>query len=378
MYKRVLEDKIKEKFFQGKIIIIVGARQTGKTTLSLKLLDEFKGNAKIFNGDNPTDRDLLNNRDINFLKNIIGEAKIILIDEGQKIETIGQTLKLLVDFFKNQKQIIVTGSSSFNLLDKTQEPLTGRKFVFNLYPLALSEIYFPGGMADFLKEKEALLIYGSYPEVVSKPSFSEKQELLQEISSSYLYKDILEFQKIKSHDILVRLLKALALQIGSEVSYTELANVSGIDKKTVERYIDILEKNYILFRLPPYAKNKRKIISKLRKIYFWDVGIRNAVINNFNLFSSRNDVGALWENFVVAERLKYQAYNKISSENYFWRTYDGAEIDFVEDRNGKLYGYEIKWKMADSGRIKIPIRWKDYHNSNLEIIGPENIKGFIL
>lgn len=377
MYKRFLEGKIKEKFFKGKIIIIVGARQTGKTTLSLKIISEFGKAVRILNGDNPTDRELLNNRDFNFLKNIVGEAKIIFIDEGQKIETIGQTLKLLVDNFKEKKQIIVTGSSAFNLLDKTQEPLTGRKFVFNLYPLTLPEIYPNNGMIDFLKELEILLIYGNYPEVVSKTSFGEKQETLTEITSSYLYKDILEFQKIKSSDILAKLLKALAFQIGSEVSYTELANISGIDKKTVERYVDILEKNYILFRISPYAKNKRKVISKLRKIYFWDVGIRNAIINNFNLLSSRDDAGPLWENFVVAERLKYQSYHNILSENYFWKTYDGAEIDLVEERESKLHGYEIKWG-AGKRKTKTPLRWREEYEGSFEVINPENVKGFIL
>ena len=377
MYRRLLENKIKDKFFKGKIIIIVGARQTGKTTLSLEVTKEFREGARILNGDNPTDRDLLNDRDFNFLKNIIGEAKVVLIDEGQKVETIGQTLKLLVDNFKTDKQIIVTGSSAFNLLDKTQEPLTGRKIVFNLYPLALSEIYPPGGAIDFLKEKEILLIYGNYPEVVSMSSFIEKQEALTEITSSYLYKDILEFQKIKSPDLLTKLLKALALQIGSEVSYTELANICGTDKRTVEKYIDILEKNYILFRLPPYARNKRKIISKLKKIYFWDVGIRNAVINNFNLLSSRDDAGGLWENYVVAERLKYQSYNRIISENFFWKTYDGAEIDLIEESGGRIAGYEIKWGSVKRKK-RIPKRWAQEHpDSSFAIINPENIKGFI-
>lgn len=378
MFKRILEPIIKKEFFSGKIIIIVGARQTGKTTLVLEILKNFDLKAKIFNGDDPTDRDLLSNRDLNFLKNLVDESKIIFIDEGQKIETIGQTLKLLIDNFKNQKQIIVTGSSAFNLLEKTQEPLTGRKFVFNLYPMSVQELYQDSGMVDYLKGVEPLLIFGSYPEVVFKTSFEEKKKILKEISSSYLYKDILEFQNIKSPDVLVKLLKALALQIGSEVSYTELANIVGINKGTVERYIDILEKNYIIFRFSPYAKNKRKIISKLKKIYFWDVGIRNAVIDSFNPLSSRNDVGQLWENFVIAERLKYQAYNKISSENYFWRTYDGAEIDLVEERDGKIYAYEIKWS-KDQKAVKVPGKWKAEHpSSDFNVINPERIRGFIL
>lgn len=377
MFKRILEAQIKKDFFSGKIIIVVGARQTGKTTLVLESTKELGSNVKIFNGDNPTDRDSLSNRDFDFLKNLVGDSKIIFIDEGQKIETIGQTLKLMVDNFKDQKQIIVTGSSAFNLLEKTQEPLTGRKFVFNLFAVSVEEMY-KNDLLGFLKGIESLLIFGSYPEVASKISFEEKQRILKEISSSYLYKDILEFQNVKSPDVLVKLLKALALQIGSEVSYTELANVVGINKGTVERYIDILEKNYIIFRLSAYAKNKRKIISKLKKIYFWDVGIRNAVIDSFNPLSSRNDVGQLWENFVIAERLKYQTYNKISSENYFWRTYDGAEIDLVEERNGKIYAFEIKWSKKQRV-VKAPERWKtEYPESDFSVINPEKINGFIL
>jgi predicted AAA+ superfamily ATPase len=375
MFKRILETQIKKDFFSGKIIVLVGARQTGKTTLSLELIKDSAGSVKFFNGDNPTDRDSLSNRDFDFLKNLIGDAKIIFIDEGQKIETIGQTLKLMVDNFKNQKQIIVTGSSAFNLLEKTQEPLTGRKFVFNLFPISLPEMY-KDDLLGFLKGVESLLIYGSYPEVVSKTSFEEKEKILKEISSSYLYKDILEFQRIKSSDTLVKLLRALALQVGSEVSYTELANIVGINRVTLERYVDILEKNYIIFRLSPYAKNKRKIISKQRKIYFWDVGVRNAVIDNFSFLLSRNDVGALWENYAIAERLKYQAYNNISSQNYFWKTYSGAEIDLIEDRGGKIFAYEMKWN-KNQKNINPPARWKEENpDSEFKIINPENINKF--
>ena len=374
MYKRILEDKIKEKFFKGKAIIIVGARQTGKTTLSLKIVDEFR--TKKFNCDNPTDRDLLSNRDLEFLKSLVGDAKVVLIDEGQKVENLGQTLKLLVDHYKKEKQIIVTGSSSFNILDKTEEPLTGRKFVFNLFPLSIEEIYPDKDVSLIMKELETYLVYGSYPEVQVKTRMEEKQEVIHEISESYLYKDVFEFQKIKKSTTLDNLLRALALQIGGEVSYTELSNIVGIDKKTVENYIDILEKNYIIFRLYPYAQNKRKVISKLKKVYFWDLGIRNLIINNFNFLNFRNDVGALWENFCILERLKYQSYHKIYSNNYFWRTYEGAEMDLIEERGGKLYAYEFKW--SDKKKIKEPLFLKDYKESSFSLISPKNLKGFII
>ncbi|MBI3626541.1 ATP-binding protein [Candidatus Uhrbacteria bacterium] len=321
----------------------MGARQTGKTTLAQKLLAEQPGRiARNFNCDNATDRDLLAGQDLGFLIKLIGDASIIFIDEAQKVKGIGEVVKLLVDHFKSQKQIIVSGSSSLNLLDATQEPLTGRKFVYHLYPLSLEEIFPDKNQLEIQKELATLLIYGAYPEVVSAKSFEHKRELLNELSSSYIYKDILEFQLVKNPEHLRKLLKALAIQIGSQVSYTELSRLVGIDQKTIERYIDLMEKSFLIFRLPPLSRNKRKEISKLNKIYFYDLGIRNAVINNFNLLQDRNDLGAMWENFLVAERLKYRAYHNIAVSQYFWRTYDGTEVDLVEEESGvKLTGYEF-------------------------------------
>lgn len=378
MYKRLIKDQIIGKFFQGKIIILTGARQVGKTTLSLEIIKkfDFKNKALILNCDNPTDRELLSNKDLDFLKKVIGKAKIVFIDEGQKVETIGQTLKLLVDYYKKEKQILVTGSSSFNLLSKTQEALTGRKYVFHLFGLSLEEIFTDKNMFFVLKELENFLIFGNYPEVVQKTSFDEKREVLKEISNSSLFKDILEFQQIKNSNIISDLLKALALQIGSEVSYTELANLLRIDKNTVEKYVDLLEKSYIIFRLSPYATNKRKEISKLRKIYFYDMGIRNAIINNFNFLKDRNDAGQLWENFILLERIKFQNYHKIYANNYFWRSYDGAEVDLVEEREGKLFGYEFKWN--EKRKKKIPQLWKKYPQSYYETISPQKIDNFVM
>jgi len=374
MYNRAIKSQILEKMFKGKAIIIVGPRQVGKTTISNSLINE-SGHAKDaikFNCDNPTDRDKLNNRDFEFLDSLIGDKKIIFIDEAQKVETIGQTIKLLVDSYKEKKQIIATGSSSINLLDKTGEPLTGRKIIFKLYSLSLSELYPDKDLLKISKELETLLIYGSYPDVVNAKGAENKEEVLRELSSSYLYKDIFEFQEIKNSSVLTSLLKALALQIGSEASYNELSSIIGIDKKTVERYVDLLEKNYIIFRLPPYAKNKRRTISKMRKIYFYDLGIRNAIINNYSSFSDRADIGALWENFMIIERFKKQEYDKLYANNYFLRTYDGAEIDLIEERGGKVAGYEFKWK-SRSGSKK-----KQLAGIDCEFITPENIKGFII
>jgi len=378
MYKRLIEGQIKDRFFQGKVIILTGARQTGKTTLALKIVKNLglEDNVKIFNCDNPTDRKSLDNKDLDFLKGITGDAKVIFIDEGQKVESIGQTLKLLVDYYQNKKQILVTGSSSFNLLDKTQEALTGRKFVFNLFPLSLEEMFGGKDQLAISKNLEALLIYGNYPEIAGQVSFENKEDLLKELTSSYLYNDILEFQQIRNSAVISDLLKALAFQIGNEVSYTELAKLLGIDKNTVERYVQLLEKNYIIFRLSPYATNKRKEISKLRKVYFYDIGIRNAIINNFNFLNNRDDAGALWENFILVERIKFQNYHKIYANNYFWRTYDGAEVDLVEERNGKLFGYEFKW--SDKKRKKsAPGLWKKYRESSYKVITPGNMDDFV-
>lgn len=372
IYNRIIEENIVKSLFKGKISIIVGARQIGKTTLARKIVKKFPSKeVRFFNADNPSDRELLSDRDFEFLNRLIGKAEIIFIDEGQKVATIGQTLKLLVDEYKNKKQIIVTGSSSFNLLDKTEEPLTGRKRVFYLFPLSLEEIYPKKNMLEISKELEQHMIFGSYPEVVNEKTFDEKIKALQEIASSYLYKDVLEFQGIKKSDALIKLVKALALQVGSEVSYTELANLTGLNKKTVESYVDILEKNNIVFRLAPHATNKRKMISKLRKVYFWDTGIRNAIIGNFNFFDTRNDKGSLWKNFILVERMKFQAYRNVITTNHFLRTYDGAEIDLLEEIGGEIHGYEFKLgknKTKKEGSIG-GIKYKT--------ITPENISNFI-
>lgn len=378
MYQRILQATLREKFLQGKILIITGPRQTGKTTLVLNLLEELpREQVRIFNCDNPTDRALLANRDREFLQQLVGRALFIFIDEAQKVENIGNTLKLLVDFYGKEKQIIVTGSSSINLLDDAQEPLTGRKYVYTLFPLSLQEIYPVPDQLKLRKELEDFLLFGTYPEVVSQGSFEKKRELLEELASSSIYKDIFELQGVKSSDILVRLVKALALQIGSEVSYTELSGLVGIEKKTVERYIDLLEKSFVIFRVYPYAKNKRREISKLKKIYFYDLGIRNAVLHNFNFLENRDDVGALWENFLFVERKKYLAYRKIYANQYFWRTYDGSEVDLVEEREGKLYGYELKWGKSQS-RTRAPRTWLDYPKSSHTLITKDNLAGFAL
>ncbi len=377
--ERSIKDDIKNKFFKGKAVILVGPRQVGKTTLSEKIITEYEQsgkNIKRINCDNPTDREILLNKDLEFLMKVVGDADIVFIDEGQKVATIGQTIKLLVDHYKDKKQILVTGSSSFNLLDQTQEALTGRKYVYKLYPLSFEELYPEKDFLKISKELETHLIYGNYPDVINNPDFDGKRAVLNELSSSQLYKDILEFQEVKDSTTIRNLLKALALQIGSEVSYTELSVIVGIDKKTVERYVDLLEKSFIVFRLSPYFKNKRKEISKLRKIYFFDLGVRNTIINNFNPLDMRNDTGFLWENFLMVERMKKRAYNNIYANQYFWRTYDQKEIDLVEEYGGELHGYEFKWNTKKTS--KAPKGWlKTYKNASYEVITPDNYLEFV-
>jgi len=374
MYKRIIENKIKEQFFKGKAIFILGPRQVGKSFLSTQITDGIKNKKiKFFNCDNPSDREVLNNKNLNFLKTLVSEYEIIVIDEAQKVITIGQTLKLLVDFYKNKKQFLITGSSTINLLDNTEETMAGRKIIFKLYSLSIEEI-----IKDDLELKKNLgnlLIYGSYPEVVSSEGIDSKVLLLRELMSSYLYRDILEFQDIKNSNLIFNLLKALALQIGQEVSYNELSKLLGIDKKTVEKYIDLLEKSFVVFSLCPYYNNKRNSISKLRKIYFYDLGMRNCIINNFNDLESRNDVGQLFENFCILERLKYRDYNSIYSNQYFWRNYNGVEVDLIEDRGSELYSYEFKFNKNNSTKPKAFI--DDYKPKEFNTITKEKLKGFI-
>ena len=378
-YSRTITNIIKNNFFKGKAIVIVGSRQVGKTTLCQKIITDFKKQNKsvyTINADNPSDRDKLNNKDLEQLKPLVANYDVVFIDEGQKIETIGQTLKLLVDFYKNSKQFIVTGSSSFHLLDLSAEPLTGRKRVFYLYPLSQLEIY----GSDLLlagKNLENTLIYGSYPEVETSEGIQNKQDALREISSGVLYKDILEFQLIKNPTVLQNLLKALALQVGNEVSYNELSNLLGIDNTTVEKYIDLLEKSFVIFRLSPFFTNKRKEISKSKKIYFYDTGIRNAILQNFNSLDLRSDIGALWENFLIAERIKNNTYSQQYPRIYFWRTLNQSEIDYLEEKNLNLTAFEFKWN-SRKARQQAPKPFQSiYPNASFTTITPENYQKFI-
>ena len=370
MIKRALFQKLNEKFNKGKAIVLLGPRQVGKTTLINTCLE---GQDFLFlNGDDPEIRNLLENTGVSKLRLIIGKNTLIFIDEAQRIKDIGLIAKMIIDQFK-EVQLIVSGSSALEINQSTQEPLTGRKFEYQLFPISWEEFENHVGYLEANTQLEERLIYGMYPDVLNNRS--DAGEILKQLTTSYLYKDVLSITGIKKPELLDKLLKALALQIGSEVSYNELANLLQIDKTTVSKYIDLLEKAYIVFRLNSYSRNQRNEIKNNRKIYFYDNGIRNMIINNLNPLELRTDKGALWENFLISERIKLQQYNQLYTNNYFWRTVQKQEIDFVEETNGQVTAYEFKWN--SKGKAKIPAVFLNQYNAIGKIIEKENFREFV-
>ncbi|MCL5985505.1 MAG: ATP-binding protein, partial [Actinobacteria bacterium] len=335
--KRAIQDNIESNLFKQKVIIIYGARRVGKTTLIKEIQKKFTTISLYLNCDEPDIREALMDKTSTELKSFIGNKKLVIIDEAQRVRNIGLTLKLLVDNYPDI-QIIATGSSSFELSNQIIEPLTGRKYEYFLYPFSAIEMKKIYSTLEIDRLIEKRIIFGMYPEIVLNESDNERN--LKEIARSYLYEDALQYQSIRNPEVLEKLLQALALQIGNEVSYNELSNFVGIDKKTVQKCISILEKAFVIFRLNPFSRNLRNELKKLRKIYFFDTGIRNALINNLNLLSLRNDAGVLWENFLVAERLKNNSNNFASKNIYFWRTHQKEEIDYIEEEAGKINAFE--------------------------------------
>ena len=373
--KRLIKEKIIENIRNtNKISIIYGPRQVGKTTLSKEIVADLKLNTLSINVDQGKYIDILSSRDLVKMDSLITGYELLFIDEAQRIPNIGINLKILHDERPDLK-IIATGSSSFDLANKISEPLTGRVWSYNLFPLAFCElknIYSNFELNDLL---ESALVYGTYPEIFLAGNFKDKEDRLGEISQSYLYKDILDLQDVRKANKITSLLKLLSFQIGSEVSLQELADKLDISRETVERYIDLLEKSFIIFRLSGLSRNLRKEVSKMDKIYFYDLGIRNAVIDNFKPLQDRIDVGALWENFLIVERMKYLSYTRQKNSRYFWRTHTGAELDYIEEYGGKLFAYEMKWgkKMPN-----VPSAWREtYTNSEFKVINRDNYLEFI-
>ena len=376
MINRANNFQFKQWMFRGKVLILIGSRQVGKTTLISEISKNFAQEDVLFvNCDESDVRAVLENSSSTALKAFIGSKKLFIIDEAQRIKGIGLTLKLIADTLK-EVQVIATGSSAFDLRNKLEEPLTGRKIVIELFPISTQEMV---KHTSYLEEKRMLeqrMIYGMYPEIINNPTDAKK--LLKELSDSYLFKDILSYKDIRQPDALRKLLTALSLQVGSEVSYNEIGNLIGLDKETVERYIDLLEKSFVVFRLTSLSRNGRNELKKSRKIYFYDNGVRNAVINNFNPLSLRADVGDLWENFMISERRKTLHYNQIFANTYFWRTHTQQEIDYIEEREGKLFAYEFKW--SEKKKAKLPKLFAElYPENEFELINSKNyMENFVL
>lgn len=356
-----------------KAIIILGPRQAGKTTLITHLTARSGKNLLFWNGDETNIRIMLENPTSTRLRNLIGKHSLLVIDEAQRIENIGLCIKLITDNIPGVK-VIATGSSAFELANKINEPLTGRKWEYQLYPLSYAEMVSHHGAMEENRLLQQRLVYGYYPEVVTNAG--DEKECLKQISDSYLYRDILTWEKIHKPDKLERLVQALAFQVGQEVSYHELGQLTGLDNQTVEKYIYLLEKSFVVFRLGSLCRNLRNELKKSRKIYFYDNGLRNAVINQFNPIGLRNDTGVLWENFLVSERIKHTHYNEIYCNRFFWRTHARQEIDYVEEREGKLFAFEFKWNKK--AKVKFPKTFvSGYANVETKLITRENFEEFI-
>lgn len=374
MIHRILEEKIQPLLGGNKAIIVMGARQVGKSTLLNQLLGENK-NALWLNGDDIDVQNLFHEMSSTRMRALLGNNKFLVIDEAQRIPNIGLRIKLVTDQVSDI-QVIATGSSSFELASKVNEPLTGRKREFKMFPLTFKEMVSHSNLLDELRMIPHRLVYGYYPEVVSNPG--DEKNTLKELSDSYLYKDILSLDSISKPDKLVRLLKALALQIGSQISYNEIGNMISLDSKTVERYVDILEKSFIIFRLGSFSRNLRNELKASRKIYFWDLGIRNAIIGNLAQIENRTDAGELWENFAIAERLKQNAYQNSFAQSWFWRTQQQKEIDYIEEENGMIHAFEFKWN-EHKARTKCPESFSTaYPDALFQVITPKNIEEFLM
>lgn len=369
---RSIKPKIEQAIFQGKLIVLYGPRQSGKTTLVKEIQEKYPDESVYLSCDEPDIRAAFTNATSSAMKAFIGDKRLVFLDEAQRVENIGIALKLLFDTFP-ATQIVATGSSSFELANKISEPLTGRKREFFLPPISVQELIHTHGQLEIIRTIEQRMIFGMYPEVIVEGAIRAKA-ILAELTNSYLYKDILAHQRIGHPEILEKLLRALALQISQEVSYTELAKTIGVNKQTVERYIELLEKTFVIFRLPPLCRNRRKEIGKLRKIYFFDTGVRNALIDSFHDFSRRQDVGVLWENFLMSERYKLISASLRQVNRYFWRTYDQREIDYVEEEDGLLTGYEFKWEQTS---YRPPKAFVDlYPKAPVSLVTKENFVGF--
>lgn len=375
--ERDLKAVLDSKIGKGKVLLLIGPRQVGKTTLLKNILTSISSEKKVqfWNCDESDVRQFLSEANSAKLKSFVGNSDFIVIDEAQRVKDIGLTIKLLHDSFPNV-QLAVTGSSSLDLSNSINEPLTGRKFEYNLFPFSTNELVNHTSMLEEMRLLKNRLVYGFYPDVVNNPG--EEKEILTNIVNSYLYKDVFEFQDIRKSSVIEQLVQALALQVGSEVSFNELGNLLGIDTVTVQRYVDLLEKAYVIFHIRSFSRNVRNELKKSIKIYFYDNGVRNSVISNFSPVELRSDIGALWENFLISERIKNNAYHNKHAKYYFWRTTQKQEIDFIEEVDQNLFAYEFKYnpKKVNS---KCPVTFSNnYPNVPFDVITSENYMDFVV
>ena len=374
MIKRSIENLIKGQLHGGRAIIVMGARQVGKTTLLKQVFSTDSSDVLWMSGDEPDVRGMLENMTSTRLRSIIGNHRVVIIDEAQRIEDIGIKLKLIIDQIPSV-QLMATGSSSFELANKINEPLTGRKWEYKLFPLSFNELV---NETNLLEEKRMVphrMVYGSYPDVVTHPG--KEVAILRELTESYLYKDILEFDRIHKPEKLTKLLQALAYQVGAEVSYNELSQLCGLDAKTVASYISILEQAYIIFRLGTFSRNLRNELKNSRKIYFYDNGIRNALIGNFSQVENRTDTGALFENYAIAERMKRKEYLMDYARSWFWRNTNKQEIDYIEEKDGRIHAYELKWNPKRKASAPLSFR-NAYPDADFTVINRDNIEDLLL
>lgn len=372
MIQRALSHIITKKFHKGKAIVVIGPRQVGKSTLLNGLLENQKQVLKV-SGDDLSTQQRLSEPDKEKIARLIKNYKFVFIDEAQRIKNIGLTAKIITDEFKNV-QLILSGSSAFDLNQEINEPLTGRKWEYNLFPISMQELEQEYGLLKIDQQLEDRIIYGMFPDAINFPG--EEETVLSSLTNSYLFKDILSLSGIKKPDVLQKLTQALALQIGSEVSYNELAQLIGVNKETISNYIDLLEKAFVVFRVNAFSRNLRNEIKQNKKIYFYDTGLRNALIANFNPLTLRTDKGALWENFLIAERIKYLRYKQILCNFYYWRTPQQQEIDWIEERGGKIYAYEFKWKANE--KYKFPKSFVETYEGTQTLISRDNYEAFVL
>lgn len=373
MINRLITSTIKQKFFRGKAIIVVGPRQVGKTTLLKMLANEYDRKILVWNCDEPDVRRKLTDPTSTMLGNETAGYDIVFIDEAQRVQNIGITLKLLIDNYPG-KQVVVTGSSAIELSNSINEPLTGRKYEYVLFPFSAEEMIIENGKQEERRLLERRLIYGAYPEVVNNPG--DERETLTSLVSSYLYKDIFAFQDVRKPEIIEQLLQALALQVGSEVSFNELGRLLGLNSVTVQRYIDLLEKSYVIFHLRSFCRNVRSELKKSRKFYFCDNGVRNALIGDYKPLALRTDTGALWENYLISERMKHNAYNAFYGKSYFWRTQQQQEVDYIEDYDSVLHAYEFKWSGTKQSRLTDTFM-KNYPDHTFKVVNRDNYLDFI-